>query len=65
MAPPAHIEMHISRKWRAKFQLCLPRLSLAVATAITESHIERYRGIFQPPTADELALYDPPLPESN
>jgi predicted kinase len=33
--------------------------------AITESHMERYRGIFQPPTDDELALYDPPLPESN
>src|SRR5450759_1524207 len=29
--------------------------------AITESHMERYRGIFQPPTDDELALYDPPL----
>jgi len=33
--------------------------------AITESHMERYRGIFQPPTDDELALYDPPLPESS
>ena len=33
--------------------------------AITESHMERYRGIFQPPTDDELALYDPPLAESN
>src|SRR5438067_4961730 len=33
--------------------------------AITESHMERYRGIFQPPTDDELALYDPPLPESD
>ena len=32
--------------------------------AITESHMERYRGIFQRPTDDELALYDPPLPES-
>ena len=32
--------------------------------AITESHMERYRGIFQPPTDDELALYDPPLPEA-
>jgi predicted kinase len=32
--------------------------------AITERHMERYRGIFQPPTDDELALYDPPLPES-
>src|SRR5437870_13563923 len=33
--------------------------------AITESHMERYRGMFQPPTDDELALYDPPLPESS
>jgi predicted kinase len=33
--------------------------------AITESHMERYRTNFQPPTDDELALYDPPLPESN
>jgi predicted kinase len=33
--------------------------------AITEGHMERYRGIFQPPTDDELALYDPPLAESN
>ncbi len=29
--------------------------------AITESHMEKYRGIFQPPTEDELALYDQPL----
>ena len=29
--------------------------------SITESHMERYRGIFQPPTDDELAFYDPPL----
>jgi predicted kinase len=29
--------------------------------AITESHMERYRGIFQAPTDDELALYDPPM----
>lgn len=29
--------------------------------AITENHMERYRRIFQPPTDDELALYDPPL----
>jgi predicted kinase len=29
--------------------------------AITESHMERYRGIFQPPTDEELSLYDPPL----
>jgi predicted kinase len=33
--------------------------------AITESHMERYRGSFQPPTDDELALYDPPPPGSN
>ena len=33
--------------------------------AITERHMERYRGIFQPPTDEELALYDRPLPESN
>jgi predicted kinase len=33
--------------------------------AITERHMERYRRIFQPPTDDELALYDPALPESN
>ena len=32
--------------------------------AITESHMEQYRSTFQPPTDDELALYDPPLPES-
>jgi predicted kinase len=32
--------------------------------AITESHMERYRATFEPPTDDELALYDPPLPES-
>jgi len=29
--------------------------------AITEKHMERYRGIFQPPTEEELSLYDPPL----
>jgi predicted kinase len=29
--------------------------------AITESHMEGYHGGFQPPTDDELALYDPPL----
>ena len=28
--------------------------------AITESHMERYRGIFEPPTDEELSLYDPP-----
>ena len=33
--------------------------------AITETHMERYRGIFQPPTDDELALYDPPLEASS
>ncbi len=33
--------------------------------AITERHMERYRGIFQPPTDDELALYDPPLAGSS
>jgi predicted kinase len=33
--------------------------------AITERHMERYRETFQPPTDDELALYDPPLAESN
>jgi predicted kinase len=31
--------------------------------AITERHMEWYRGIFQAPTDDELALYDPSLPE--
>jgi len=33
--------------------------------AITESHMEGYRATFEPPTDDELALYDPPLPESD
>jgi predicted kinase len=33
--------------------------------AITESHMQRYRGIFQPPVDDELALYDAPLPKSS
>jgi len=33
--------------------------------AITESHMERYRGLFEPPTDDELALYDPPLPNAD
>ena len=33
--------------------------------AITESHMERYRGLFEPPTDDELALYDPPLPAAD
>jgi predicted kinase len=31
---------------------------------ITEAHMERYRGMFQPPTEAELALYDPPLEQS-
>jgi predicted kinase len=29
--------------------------------AITETHMERYRSLFEPPTAEELSLYDPPL----
>jgi len=29
--------------------------------AITESHMERWRDIFQPPTDQELSLFDPPL----
>ena len=29
--------------------------------AITESHMAQYRGIFQPPTEEELALFDAPL----
>ena len=33
--------------------------------AIAEGHMERYRSIFQPPTDDELAMYDPPLPVQN
>ena len=33
--------------------------------AITASLMDRYRTIFQPPTDDELILYDPPLPGSN
>jgi predicted kinase len=33
--------------------------------AITEAHMERYRGMFEPPTDDELALFDRPLPDSN
>jgi hypothetical protein len=33
--------------------------------AITEGHMEGYRATFEPPTDDELALYDPPLPESD
>ena len=31
--------------------------------AITESHMKLYQDIFQPPTDDELALFDPPLAE--
>jgi predicted kinase len=29
--------------------------------AITGQHMDHYRAIFEPPTDDELALYDPPL----
>ena len=29
---------------------------------ITESHMDEYRSMFEPPADDELALYDPPLP---
>ncbi len=29
--------------------------------AITESHMQRYRDIFQPPTDEELSVFDPPL----
>lgn len=29
--------------------------------AITERHMEQYRATFQPPTDEELSLYDPPL----
>jgi predicted kinase len=29
--------------------------------AITEAHMDGYRARFEPPTDDELALYDPPL----
>jgi predicted kinase len=32
--------------------------------AISETHMEGYRAIFQPPTDDELALYDAPRPGS-
>ncbi len=32
--------------------------------AITESHMERYRIMFQPPTEEELSLFDPPLEHS-
>ncbi|MEA2673607.1 MAG: hypothetical protein QOI92_799 [Chloroflexota bacterium] len=32
--------------------------------AITEAHMERYRGMFQPPTDAELVLYDPPLEQA-
>lgn len=31
---------------------------------ITASHMERYRGMLQPPTDDELRLFDPPLVRS-
>ncbi len=29
--------------------------------AITRQHMEQYRGFFEPPTSEELALFDPPL----
>jgi predicted kinase len=29
--------------------------------AITESHMEQYRASFQPPTDEELSLFDPPI----
>src|SRR3954447_19189280 len=29
--------------------------------AITESHMDAYRAVFQPPTDEELSLFDPPL----
>src|SRR4051794_9943463 len=29
--------------------------------AITEAHMDQYRATFQPPTDDELRLFDPPL----
>ena len=32
---------------------------------ITERHMGRYRAIFEPPTDAELALYDPPRPDSS
>jgi predicted kinase len=32
--------------------------------AITEAHMAQYRGAFDPPTEDELSLYDPPLARS-
>jgi predicted kinase len=32
--------------------------------AITEAHMERYRGMFQPPTDGELVLYDSPLEQA-
>lgn len=37
---------------------------VAGGLAITKRHMERYRGMFERPTDDELALYDPRLPES-
>ena len=33
--------------------------------AITEGHMARYQALFEPPTDDELALYDRPLPDSD
>ena len=32
--------------------------------AITEGHMDGYRRIFQPPTEEELALFDAPLPRT-
>jgi predicted kinase len=32
--------------------------------AIAESHMERYRAIFEPPTDEELRLYDPALQQA-
>ena len=29
--------------------------------AITETHMDAYRAAFEPPTDDELSLFDPPL----
>lgn len=33
--------------------------------AITEGHMETYRALFEPPTDEELSLYDPPLEASS
>ena len=42
MVPPRHIAMHISRKCRAKFQPCLPRLGRA-ATVVSISRLLKRR----------------------